>query len=231
MELQEQSYPGSQIPIVLKFLTNGILALGGLASEGIFRVPGDGDLVAELKSRIDRGHYRLVSQHFERDDVYSTDGQEDMDDPHVAASLFKQWLRELAVPLIPEDLYNAALSASKSTPDSLAFVARLPVIHRRVLVHVISFIQLFLDAKVIAETKMTPQNLGESGPAAGLEPLDELTAALVLAPNILRTTSNHLETVFTNASFESSFVLRLLEHLEPDKVDPDFVPVHGVSAT
>jgi hypothetical protein len=47
----------------------------------------------------------------------------------------------------------------------------------------------------------------------------------------LRTTSNHLETVFTNSSFESNFVLRLLEHLEPDKVDPDFVPVHGVSAT
>jgi hypothetical protein len=63
MDLQEQSYPSSRIPIVLTFLTNGILALGGLASEGIFRVPGDGDCVAELKSRIDRGHYRLVSDY------------------------------------------------------------------------------------------------------------------------------------------------------------------------
>lgn len=56
-----------------------------------------------------------------------------------------------------------------------------------------------------------------------------LTVALVLAPNILRTTSEHLVTVYTNAAFESKFILQLLEHLEPGDVDPEFVPVHAVS--
>lgn len=61
MDLQKTSYPQLKVPVILPFLADGILALGGTRSEGIFRVPGDGDCVAELKSRMDRGHYRLVS--------------------------------------------------------------------------------------------------------------------------------------------------------------------------
>lgn len=38
---------------------------------------------------------------------------------------------------------------------------RLPKIHRRVLLHVISFVQLFLKEEVVEITKMTPQNLCE----------------------------------------------------------------------
>ena len=60
MQHQESSYPDLKIPIVLPFLANGILALGGRCTEGIFRVSGDGEEVAELKSRMDRGHYQLV---------------------------------------------------------------------------------------------------------------------------------------------------------------------------
>ena len=71
--LQERSYPHMKVPIILPFLADGILALGGTKTEGIFRVPGDSDAVAELKLRIDRGYYTL-------------DG---IDDPHVPASLLK----------------------------------------------------------------------------------------------------------------------------------------------
>lgn len=60
MSLQSRSYPSLKVPVILPFLADGILALGGLTSEGIFRVPGDADAVSELKSRIDRGHYQLV---------------------------------------------------------------------------------------------------------------------------------------------------------------------------
>lgn len=62
MSLQERSYPDLKVPIVLPFLADGILALGGMSAEGIFRVPGDNDSIFELKSRIDRGHYQLVSR-------------------------------------------------------------------------------------------------------------------------------------------------------------------------
>ncbi len=61
MRLQATSYPDLKVPVILPFLADGILALGGLQAEGIFRVPGDNDSVAELRARIDRGHYQLVS--------------------------------------------------------------------------------------------------------------------------------------------------------------------------
>ena len=60
MKLQETSYPDLKIPIVLPFLADGILNLGGLKCEGIFRIPGDNDVIFELRSRIDRGQYQLV---------------------------------------------------------------------------------------------------------------------------------------------------------------------------
>ncbi|WVQ85889.1 hypothetical protein IAT38_008057 [Cryptococcus sp. DSM 104549] len=197
MELQRKSYPQLQVPVILPFLADGILALGGLHSEGIFRVPGDGDSVAELKSRMDRGHYQLKG----------------IDDPHVAASLFKLWLRELEEPIIPTSMYNDALIASRSARECLEIVQRLPTYNRRVLLFVISFVQMFADPKVVEVTKMGPMNL-----------------ALVMAPNILRTTSDSLVTVFTNSSFESKFILQLVENVRPGQVDPDFVPTHGQPA-
>ncbi|WWC92229.1 uncharacterized protein L201_007183 [Kwoniella dendrophila CBS 6074] len=194
MELQKRAYPTLKVPVILPFLADGILALGGLQAEGIFRVPGDGDSVNELKSRMDRGHYQLKG----------------IDDPHVASSLFKLWLRELEEPIIPNSLYNEALLASKSSEESIDFLLRLPIYNRRVLLFVISFTQLFMKDDVIKQTKMTPGNL-----------------ALVMAPNILRTTSNSLVTVFTNSSFESKFILQLLENLDPATIDEDYVPTHA----
>ncbi|OCF45686.1 hypothetical protein I317_00589 [Kwoniella heveanensis CBS 569] len=194
MELQKRAYPTLKVPVILPFLADGILALGGLQSEGIFRVPGDGDSVAELKSRMDRGHYQLKG----------------IEDPHVAASLFKLWLRELEDPIVPSSLYNEALIASKSATESIDFVNRLPTYNRRVLLFVISFVQLFMGRGVVEKTKMTPGNL-----------------ALVIAPNILRTTSNSLVTVFTNSSFESKFILQLLENMDTSIVDEGYVPSHG----
>jgi hypothetical protein len=164
--LQERNYPHQKVPIILPFLADGILALGGTKSEGIFRVPGDGDSVSELKLRIDRGYYTL-------------DG---VDDPHILASLFKLWLRELCDPLIPEEMYNECISAREPV-DCVRIVERLPTINRRVVLFVISFLQLFLEERIQTTTKMTPANL-----------------ALVMAPNLLRCTSSSMAVVFTNAS-------------------------------
>lgn len=61
MDLQKTLYPQLKVPVILTFLADGILALGGTRSEGIFRIPGDGDGVSQLKSRMDRGHYHLAS--------------------------------------------------------------------------------------------------------------------------------------------------------------------------
>lgn len=164
--LQERNYPHQKVPIILPFLSDGILALGGTKSEGIFRVPGDGDLVAELKLRMDKGYYTL-------------DG---FDDPHVLASLLKLWLRELADPLVPNEMYNDCIAQSNDPEACVTIVRRLPTINRRVVLFVISFLQLFLEERVQAVTKMTAPNL-----------------ALVMAPNLLRCGSESMAVVFTNA--------------------------------
>ncbi|KAI6044668.1 hypothetical protein EDC04DRAFT_2889756 [Pisolithus marmoratus] len=198
MRLQERNYPNEKIPIILPFLADGILALGGTKCEGIFRVPGDSDLVSELKLRIDRGYYTL----------------ENVDDPHVLASLLKLWLRELCDPLVPEELYNDCINAAPDPPACVTIVRKLPTINRRVVLFVVSFLQLFLEEKVLASTKMTAANM-----------------ALVLAPNLLRCSSESMTVVFTNAQFEQTFVYNLLMHLKCNEVDEDYVPVHGRGAS
>ncbi|PVG01234.1 hypothetical protein CPB86DRAFT_773358 [Serendipita vermifera] len=194
-QLQQRTYPGEKIPIILPFLADGILALGGMKAEGIFRVPGENDVVSDLRLRIDRGFYNL----------------DNIDDPHVPASLLKLWLRELQDPLIPDELYNACISCSED-PDKVTEMATvLPTINRRVLLFVVSFLQMFLDERVMKVTKMTAVNL-----------------AVIFAPNILRCNSDSMTVVFTNARYEQAFVHNLLLHLNCSKSDPDFVPVHGL---
>ncbi|KIK68921.1 hypothetical protein GYMLUDRAFT_236804 [Collybiopsis luxurians FD-317 M1] len=197
IRLQERNYPEQKVPIILPFLADGILALGGTKSEGIFRVPGDGDSVSELKLRIDRGYYNL----------------EGVDDPNVLASLLKLWLRELCEPLVPEEMYNECVANSKDPEACVHIVKRLPTISRRVVLFVISFLQLFLEEKVQNATKMTPANL-----------------ALVMAPNVLRCNSDSMAVVFTNAQYEQIFVYNLLLHLKCGEIDTNYTPVHGFGA-
>ncbi|KAJ7039153.1 hypothetical protein C8F04DRAFT_1087289 [Mycena alexandri] len=195
--LQERTYPQQKVPIILPFLADGILALGGPKSEGIFRVPGDGDSVSDLKLRIDKGYYTL-------------DG---VDDPHVLASLMKLWLRELRDPLVPDEMYNECITNSKDPAACVQIVERLPTINRRVVLFVISFLQLFLEDRIQNTTKMTPANL-----------------ALVMAPNLLRCDSDSMSVVFTNAQYEQIFVYNLLLHLKCGEVDEGYKPAHGLGA-
>lgn len=143
MRLQERNYSHEKIPIILPFLADGILALGGMKAEGIFRVAGDSDSVSELKLRIDRGYYTLDS----------------VDDPHVLASLLKLWLRELCDPLVPDEMYNDCITHSREPETCIQLIRRLPTINRRVVIFLISFLQFFLEEKVQAATKMTSANL------------------------------------------------------------------------
>ncbi|KAJ6495627.1 hypothetical protein C8R47DRAFT_1115791 [Mycena vitilis] len=195
--LQERNYPHQKVPIILPFLADGILALGGSKSEGIFRVPGDGDSVSELKLRIDKGYYTL-------------DG---VDDAHVLASLMKLWLRELCDPLVPDEMYNECITNAKDPVICVQIVERLPTINRRVVLFVISFLQLFLEERIQGTTKMTPANL-----------------ALVMAPNLLRCNSESMSVVFTNAQYEQIFVYNLLLHLKCGEIDEGYKPAHGLGA-
>ena len=94
----------------------------------------------------------------------------------------KLWLRELCDPLVPEELYNECITSSKDAEACIRIVERLPTINRRVILFVVSFLQLFLEDRIQSATKMTPANL-----------------ALVMAPNLLRCNSDSMSVVFTNA--------------------------------
>lgn len=78
--------------------SQGVLALGGLKTTGIFRVPADLEKVKELRITIDQGRYSFFGY----------------EDAHIAASLFKLWLRELRDPLIPMDWYHQCMESAVS---------------------------------------------------------------------------------------------------------------------
>jgi Rho GTPase-activating protein 39 len=113
MELQAESHPGERVPRILTTLCEAIFRLNGHKSEGIFRyvvvthththslshcatnnhslvrsVPGDTEKVQHLRVLIDNNDYSL----------------EGTEEPNAPASLLKLWLRELAEPLIPNEL-------------------------------------------------------------------------------------------------------------------------------
>ncbi len=155
-----------------------------------------------------------------------------IDDCHVPSSLLKLWLRELEDPLIPEGLYNECLEAAPDPERAIDIVKRLPTINKRVLLFVISLLQLFLQENIQAITKMNSVNL-----------------ALVMAPNLLRCNSDLMMTVFTNTQYvyqcrkrsspdashlllnrhEHTFVHTLLMHLKPHRIDPEYIPKHGLA--
>ncbi|PWN51184.1 hypothetical protein IE53DRAFT_368281 [Violaceomyces palustris] len=208
METQREAYPDAKEPIVLVFLCNALLALDALKTEGIFRIAGDFDSVTELRVRIERGHYSLAG-------LVSGAGRDADDgskgDVSVVASVFKIWLRELEQPLIPLGMYNQCVAAAEQSPSRcIEMVARLPKINRRVVLFVISFLQLFTQPSVVKETKMGTESL-----------------SLVFAPNFFRCESNSLSVVFNNSRFEQKFVSNLINHLPCSTLDEEYSPVHG----
>jgi hypothetical protein len=75
----------------------GIIALGGLRTSNIFRASGDLEKVNELRILIDQGKYSFKNG---------------FEDPHIPASLFKLWLRDLMHPLIPLESHADCLEAA-----------------------------------------------------------------------------------------------------------------------
>ena len=144
MQTQEHAYPQAKVPIILMFLTDAMLALDALKTRGIFRISGNPDQVIELRVRIERGHYSLNG-------LLGPDNS----DVTVPASAFKLWLRELEEPLIPQGLYNQCIdaAAADSVNDCIDLVRELPFLHRRVVLFVISFLQMFCDPSALSHTQ------------------------------------------------------------------------------
>ncbi|KAJ3082452.1 hypothetical protein HDU99_002620 [Rhizoclosmatium hyalinum] len=180
------------LPRILLFLTDAILSLNGSQTEGIFRVPGDIDMVNDLRIRLERGKYDLKG----------------ITDPHVPSSLLKLWLRELAEPLIPANLYDdcidigreAMVLESQENVGALAYelLEEMPEINHRVALFMLKFLKVIADKSNQTHTRMTHANI-----------------ALVFAPNFLRCPSDDPMVIFENTKWEQSFIRVLLTHDEP----------------
>jgi len=193
MLVQEQKAPHLKIPIIMDFLAKAVLELNGCHTEGIFRVPGDVDMVTELRCRIDQDQYNLGN----------------IKDPNVPASLLKFWLRDLADPLIPASNYQECIDVGAkegqegSTEDAWKIIKILPETNRRVVNYMINFLRIIAEPSNQSITKMTLANL-----------------AMVFAPNFLRCPSDNLTTIFDNTKFEQAF-LRILILNGSDLDDPN----------
>ncbi|KAJ2839283.1 hypothetical protein J3B01_000804 [Coemansia erecta] len=165
------------LPRVLEQLTTLIVSLGGDRTEGLFRVPGDSDAVALTRLRIEAGQIDFSHVH----------------DPNVPASLLKEWLRDLAEPLVPESLYEQCVSAPDDPATALGVMSLMPESSMHVLKFLMRFLAGLLLPDVQERTKMGASNL-----------------ALVFGPSLLRNPASDLKNAFASSSGEQAFVMTLL---------------------
>ena len=78
MELQRETHPELNVPLVVHTLCSQVLILGGHKSEGIFRISINSDDLDTYSKNIDRGDYKLPPK-----------------DPNYPAVLLKHYLRNL----------------------------------------------------------------------------------------------------------------------------------------
>ena len=109
----------------------------GIYTEGIFRLPGDTRAVEMLREQFTRAKFDVKC-----------------DDPHVCASLFKLWFRNLADPIMPDHMYSRLLKASGHIDGCLSLVAEIPVVNRHLLSYLISFLAQMSSSKYASKTKV-----------------------------------------------------------------------------
>jgi hypothetical protein len=150
-----------------------------------------------------------------------------MGDPHVPASALKLWFRELYEPLISDTLYDECMAAFDNVSAALAIVAKLPPLHRTLLLYIIRFLQVCMYATafvcVVAvlffgdylafflQTVGNPTNQGATK-------MNYDNLAMVWAPNFLRCPSEDPMVIFNNTKREMSFVRLLVLELNTDEV-------------
>ncbi|GAB5360727.1 hypothetical protein AAMO2058_000652200 [Amorphochlora amoebiformis] len=168
----------AQVPIIVPNLINAIRELGGYTQEGIFRLSAKKEDLLRLRAQFDSGNLEVKET-----------------SPHVPAGLLKQWLRELAEPLIPTEMYADAILIAKAKADIADvrdFIEKLPLINRKVLS---SIGKMACEIAALSSiNKMTFSNL-----------------AIVFAPGMLRNPSEDPAEMLENSKYESLFTKVLLE--------------------
>lgn len=155
----EKRYGNHLAPMLVEQCVD-FIRLRGLQEEGLFRLPGQANLVKELQDAFDCGEKPL----FDRNT-----------DVHTVASLLKLYLRELPEPVIPYSKYEDFLSCAKMLSkeeetglnELVKQVKSLPLVNYNLLKYICRFLDEVQSYSGV--NKMSVQNL-----------------ATVFGPNILR---------------------------------------------
>ena len=201
MDLQRTRWPHKQLPWILTTLCEAILKMGGVSTEGIFRIAADTDELSFIKLVIDCINFDLLDDDGDILDLLNHSSDEPVD-VHVFACLLKQWFRSLKEPVIPTSLYESCLQASSSAIDAIYIVTEsLPPLNKLVLGYLIRFLQVFSAPENSSFTKMDQSNL-----------------SMVWSPNILRSpflpVDLHPSVIFENTRKEMTFIRTLIQSLD-----------------
>ncbi|KAF9179838.1 hypothetical protein BGZ51_006630 [Haplosporangium sp. Z 767] len=132
-----------RVPRLMVFLKESVINLGGLKTEGIFRISGDLGSVAELRARIELGNYDIS----------------DIEDPHVPCSLLRLWIRDLPEPVIPYEMYQQCIQGAQDKDAVTKVIMSLPLWHKEMMIYLVSFLKTFNNPSVREATKMSLSNL------------------------------------------------------------------------
>ncbi|KAH3761490.1 N-acetyltransferase 5 [Pelomyxa schiedti] len=180
MARQKDTVPNLTIPVFLIFMREAILGSGATNIEGIFRVPGNKSDIDDLQECFDNGNFSKRTENV-----------------HNLCALLKQFIRELPIPVIPNDVYESFIkedfiqSLDCNNVDKLVF-SRLPAVHKEVLMFLVRFMQHL--STYAPQTKMAADNL-----------------AMVFSPCILH--CPHTDTSMLRfTELETTFLLSLVQH-------------------
>jgi len=117
--------------------------------------------------------------------------------PHEVAGVLKSWIKRLSEPVITRPLYEQCIIHSQDSVEAARVVAQLPDLNRRVLLHIIGFLQELAQPHNVAKTKMSAGNL-----------------ALLFSPLLLRCPMDDPLLMLQNTHMETDFVYTLLSSLQ-----------------
>jgi len=151
-------------------------------TNGLFRLSGSSATIQDLRQQYNEGK-----------DV--TIGAEE--DAHVAAGVLKLFLREMPIPLLPNNLYHdfirtQELEETEQKPKIKELVERLDEINRKTLSHIMCFLhRVSLRSEV---NLMNADNLG-----------------IVISPNILRRDDATMMEIMVESKAGAELTKRLIE--------------------
>eukprot|EP00047_Mylnosiga_fluctuans_P006337 m.246333 g.246333 ORF g.246333 m.246333 type:complete len:468 (-) comp15012_c0_seq1:127-1530(-) len=161
---------GLDVPLAVEACVS-VLQQIGLREEGLFRVPGSSNEVDEIKSSLEQGI-----------NPFAAGGRRP--NAEAVATCLKLYLRELADPVVPRELYSEFVRIGRISDLNARFAAlqvavhkQLPEAHRELLKVLLPFLRLVSQHS--AANKMTTSNLAlVFGPTLIPAPRDDMAAML-----------------------------------------------------